>query len=77
MPPFSLSDAELEQLMVLATPLPPQNRSRFFEAVSAEVQARGADCVGPGTPHRIGRQLQSQFLYALPQLRREPRSRAR
>ena len=52
MPPFSLSDAELEQLMVLATPLPPQNRSRFFEAVSAEVQARGADCVGPGTLHR-------------------------
>ena len=75
MPPFSLSDAELEQLMVLATPLPPQNRSRFFEAVSAEVQARGADCVGPGTLHRT--QLQSQFLYALPQLRREPRSRAR
>jgi hypothetical protein len=34
MPPFSFSDDELEQLMVLATPLPPQNRNRFLEAIA-------------------------------------------
>jgi hypothetical protein len=34
MPPISFSDDELEQLMVLATPLPPQNRNRFLEAIA-------------------------------------------
>jgi hypothetical protein len=74
--PLSLSDDELDAVMNLAAPLPPQNRNRFLEAIAAELQARGAE-VGPGAVHRIARELQSHFLYALPNIRHEPRSHRR
>ena len=50
---FALSDDELDVVMHLAAPLPPQNRNGFLEAIAAELQARGGE-VGPGSgaPHR-------------------------
>jgi hypothetical protein len=73
---LALSDDELDAVMHLAAPLPLQNRKRFLEAIASELQARGAEA-GPGAVHRIARELQSHFLYALPNLRGVARSRAR
>ena len=55
---IGLSDEEQAALMTLAAPLEPKERSRFLEAVTAELRPGE---IGPGAVHRIGRQLQQQF----------------
>jgi hypothetical protein len=74
--PLSLSDDELDAVMNLAQPLPPQNRNAFLEAIAAELQARGAEA-GPGAVHRVARELQPRFLYVMPNIRNATRSHGR
>jgi hypothetical protein len=73
MKPIAFSDAELDMLLTLAQPLPPENRTRFLEAIAAELAAQGAE-LGPGSVHRIARELQKRFF--TPSLGPIPRSRA-
>ena len=70
--PLSLSDDELDVVMNLAAPLPPQNRNNFLEAIAAELQARGAE-VGPGAVHRIASELQGRYLHAIGETSRRPK----
>jgi hypothetical protein len=74
MPPLALSDDELDAVLNLAAPLPPQNRNSFLEAIAAELQARGTEA-GPGAVHRIARELQPHYLYMRPDIRHTARSR--
>ena len=53
----SFSDAEPDQIMHAARPLPPARRSSFLNAVAAALE--GSE-VGEGAIHRVG--LQRQFL---------------
>jgi hypothetical protein len=68
MPPLSLDDSELETVMALAAPLPPENRVPFLEAVADELAAQGAE-VGPGAVHRVARSLQRRFVDLPPTIR--------
>jgi hypothetical protein len=45
-PPLSFSDAEIDVVLALAAPLPPENRTRFLEAIAAELAAHGTQ-IGP------------------------------
>jgi hypothetical protein len=60
-PPLSLTDDEMNTVMALAAPLPPENRVPFLEAIADELAANGAE-VGPGAVHRIARTLQRRFV---------------
>jgi hypothetical protein len=46
----------------MAEPLRPQSRAAFLEALAAELARHPADERGPGLLHRLGRDLQRQFL---------------
>jgi hypothetical protein len=61
MPPLSLSDQELEIVMRAAGPLPAQDRSRFLEAVIAELAHYSRDEIGEGSIARVAHTLQRQF----------------
>jgi hypothetical protein len=73
MPPFAFSDDELEILMVLAAPIPPSRRGEFLEAVGL-VLAQHSER-GDGLANRLGRELQPQFMSALPNIRHIARPR--
>jgi hypothetical protein len=75
MPPFSFSDSELSMLLTLATPVHPSRRTEYLEAVAALVAQSGEH--GDGLTFRIARELQSRFMYAMPDLRAVSRSRRR
>ena len=50
---LSLTDEELDVVMNLAAPLPPQTGNNFLEAIAAELQARGGGGRSrSGAPHR-------------------------
>jgi hypothetical protein len=55
----SFSDAELDQIMAAARPLPPARRPAFVNAVAAALE--GSE-VGEGAIHRVVIGLQRQFL---------------
>lgn len=46
----------------MAAPLPPSQRSAVLEAVAAELARYPTEARGPGQLHRLGRDLQRQFL---------------
>jgi hypothetical protein len=64
---ISLSDDELTVITDLARPLPPDQRSRFLEAVIAEASKHVE--VGPGLISRIARAVQTTYFFSMP---REP-----
>jgi hypothetical protein len=70
---LSLTDEELDVVMNLAAPLPPQTRNNFLEAIAAELQARGAE-VGPGAVRRIASELQGRYLHAIGETSFDPKS---
>ncbi len=59
--PLSFNDDEMNTVMALAQPLPPENRVPFLEAVADELAANGAE-VGPGALYRVARGLQRRFV---------------
>jgi hypothetical protein len=64
--PFSFSDSELTTLLTLAAPVPPSRRGEYLEAVAtllAQYPERG-----DGLANRIGRELQSRYMDAMPRL---------
>ena len=63
--PLALTDAELDIVMTLAAPLPPENRSDFLEAIAGELTAQGAE-VGPGA---VACGSQQRFIELPPALR--------
>jgi hypothetical protein len=64
MPPFSLSDAELDQVMSLAQAVPVEQRDGFLKAV-ADALSQYPECArGPGLIHREARLLQRYFVNA-------------
>jgi hypothetical protein len=63
---FSLSDAELDTIMNLAQPLDPLMRDPFLRAVAIELARYEPEAIGVGLINRIGRQLQREFLKAVP-----------
>jgi hypothetical protein len=65
MPPFSLSNAQLDAIYDAARPLQPIDRSRFLEDVAAELA--GCPDVGDGQLARIVRQVQKRY-FRPPQL---------
>ena len=66
--PLALTDAELDIVMTLTSPLPPENRSDFLEAIAGELTAQGAE-IGPGAVYRVARGLQQHFIELPPALR--------
>lgn len=71
--PIAFTDAEIEILTVLATPLPRSQRAPFLEAVGALVAQYPER--GDGLVHRIAVEMQSRFMHAMPDLQRVARSR--
>jgi hypothetical protein len=62
MPPFSLSDDELDQVMSLAQAVPVEQRDGFLQAV-ADALSQYPECArGPGLIHREARMLQRYFV---------------
>ena len=59
--PLALSDDELDIVLALAKPLPPENRDGFLRAIAAELAAHGMP-IGPGAVHRVARALQRHYL---------------
>jgi hypothetical protein len=59
MPPLSLSDVELSQVMNACAPLAPDRREAFLQTVADQL----ARCtvIGPGVVHRVVRETQPQF----------------
>jgi hypothetical protein len=66
MSPIKLSDDELSAVMSAAQPLPVDLRDPFLHAVASALQGRE---VGPGSVHRVCRELQREF-FAPPDLSR-------
>jgi hypothetical protein len=62
--PLSLSDEEQDVLLRLAKPLDVVMRDAFFHACAIELGRYKPEQLGPGLVHRIGRQLQREFLRA-------------
>jgi hypothetical protein len=60
MSPIKLTDSELDAVMRAAEPLEPHQRDAFLQAVAAELSHLG-DQIGPGSVHRVVRQLQRQY----------------
>ena len=58
-PPLRLTDSELVSIIALTTPLAPQLRDEFLQALAAVLQGRE---LGPGSIHRAARALQQHFL---------------
>jgi hypothetical protein len=63
---FSLSDAELDTIMHLAQPIDPTLRDPFLRAVAIELARYEPEAIGVGLVNRVGRQLQREFLKAVP-----------
>ena len=75
MPPFSFSDSELDTLMTLSTPVHPSRRAEYLAAVAAVIAQYPER--GDGLAFRIGRELQSRYMHARPDIRRVARSHGR
>lgn len=58
--PFS--DETLSSLQALALPIEPVLRDAFLRAVAIELGRYQAAELGPGLIHRVGRELQREFL---------------
>jgi hypothetical protein len=71
MPPFSLSDAELDQIMSLATAIPHVHRKSFLKEVAAALSQYPEDARGIGTVHREA--VRVQQLFASNRMRSGPR----
>ena len=69
---ISLDDAELQIVMDLAQPLPPDQRSRFLEEVIAEASKYPE--VGVGLISRLARSIQTTYFFKMP---REPGGQTR
>jgi hypothetical protein len=63
MPPLALSDDELDALLVLAAPVPVEQRDAFLKDVVRELAAYNGD-VGPGVLHRTARDVQRRYAVA-------------
>jgi hypothetical protein len=61
MSPFSLSDAEIDLILNLAAPIPPEHRDAFLQTVAAALSKYPESGHGPGLVHREARQLQRYF----------------
>jgi hypothetical protein len=59
---LGFSDEELDALAALATALPPHSRSDFLRAVAAKLADHPNATRGPGTVHRVAREVQIGFL---------------
>jgi hypothetical protein len=59
--PFSMSDAELSQVMTLATAIPPRHRRAYLREVAAVLGGYPEDNRGPGLVYREALRLQRQF----------------
>ena len=59
--------------MTLAAPIHPTRRTEYLEAVATVLAQHGER--GDGLAFRIGRELQSKYMHALPDIRRVSRSR--
>ena len=59
--PLGLDAEGLDALMTLAAALRPKDRPPFLKALAAELQTHPGE-IGAGAIHRVGRQLQRQFL---------------
>ena len=62
MSPIGFTDEELDCLSGLAAILSPSDRSAFLEAVAAKLAAFPAGARGPGLVHRLGVEVQRNFL---------------
>ncbi len=62
MPPFSLSDTELDELTSLAAAIPIEHRDGFLHAVADAIAQYPEDARGPGLLHREAAKLQPYFL---------------
>ncbi len=62
--PNSLSDDVLTTLTTLAAPIEAALREPFLRAVALELGRHQSDEVGAGLVHRVGRELQREFLKA-------------
>ena len=58
---IALTDEGMAAVLELAAALDPKERSRFLEAIAAELKAHPGD-IGAGPVHRVGARLQQQFL---------------
>jgi hypothetical protein len=63
MPPLSLDDDQLADLMRLAGPIPIEHRDAFLQHVAA---ALGNSELGPGALYRVARDAQRKFLNGVP-----------
>jgi hypothetical protein len=55
--PLSLSPEEQGHLLELASPLPNNRRPEFWSAVVTRLEAAGPAAVGPGSLHRVAREV--------------------
>jgi hypothetical protein len=60
--PLSLSDQELDVVYDLSRPLDPLSRTRFLEAIAAELGRYRPEQIGVGLIARIARNLQHGFV---------------
>ncbi len=60
MPPLSLSNEEMNQLLTLSEPVAYGQRRAFLQAVAAGLEA--CPHPGPGATHRIARDVQRRFV---------------
>jgi hypothetical protein len=61
---ISLDDEELDVVIALAQPLPPDRRSDFLAAV-VEQASKHVE-VGPGLISRIARSIQTTYFFTMP-----------
>jgi hypothetical protein len=73
MPPLSLSNDELRDLMHLAEVVPVEYRGAFLEAVASALGDMST--VGPGSLYRIAAALQRDFVNATGRLNRSSKDR--
>jgi hypothetical protein len=64
MPPFSLSDSELDEIMNLAAAIPPPHRDGFLKAVAAALSRYPDECRGAGILHQEAARLQRYYVTA-------------
>jgi hypothetical protein len=64
MPPFSLSDSELDEIMNLAAAIPPPHRDGFLKAVAEALSRYPDECRGAGILHQEAARLQRYYVTA-------------